>query len=332
MHDGRKTHNLMLRTLATMLAFALGGFALVAATPANAEPSIETVKKKVERLYHEAEVASEKYNTAKVRMESSRTQLEALDSDLDTQQGKVDGMRSDVAALVVSQYQGQALSTASEVALADDPDAFLDNLSAITSYNSQRAEVLDSYSVELDRLELRKKAVAKETKALATTAKELKKQKAVIDEKASAAKEELDKLEAEAREKLLAGDTSGPMPNVPASGRAAAAIKFAMAQVGKAYVYGAMGPSAYDCSGLTMRAWGAAGVGLAHSSRAQIGQGARVSMNALQPGDLVFYYSPISHVGMYIGNGMIVHAANPGAGVRVDRVNSMPTSGAVRPG
>ena len=92
-----------------------------------------------------------------------------------------------------------------------------------------------------------------------------------------------------------------------------------MAQVGDAYVYGATGDNAFDCSGLTMRAWGAAGVGLPHSSSAQYGSGPHVSASDLQPGDLVFYYSPISHVGMYIGNGLIVHAANPGTGVAVSR-------------
>jgi cell wall-associated NlpC family hydrolase len=105
-----------------------------------------------------------------------------------------------------------------------------------------------------------------------------------------------------------------------------------MAQVGKAYSYGAAGPNAYDCSGLTMRAWGMAGVGLPHSSGAQQGSGTRVSESELQPGDLVFYYSPVSHVGMYIGNGLIVNALNPGAGVRVSGLHSMPYSGAVRPG
>ncbi|UUZ59721.1 C40 family peptidase [Nocardioides sp. B-3] len=99
--------------------------------------------------------------------------------------------------------------------------------------------------------------------------------------------------------------------SLPASGRAAAAISYAMAQVGDAYVYGAMGDNAFDCSGLTMRARGAAGVGLPHSSSAQYGSGPHISASALQPGDPVFYYSPISHVGMYIGNGLIVHAANP---------------------
>ena len=105
-----------------------------------------------------------------------------------------------------------------------------------------------------------------------------------------------------------------------------------MAQVGDAYVYGAMGENAFDCSGLTMRAWAQAGVSLPHSSGAQFGSGPRVSASDLQPGDLVFYYSPISHVGMYIGNGMIVHAANPGTGVAVSGLYSMPYVGAVRPG
>ena len=110
---------------------------------------------------------------------------------------------------------------------------------------------------------------------------------------------------------------SGCPSGVDASGRAAAAIRYAMAQVGKSYVYGAAGPNAFDCSGLTMMAWAQAGVALPHSSSAQYGSGPHVASSDLQPGDLVFYYSPISHVAMYIGNGLIVHAANPGAGVRV---------------
>jgi cell wall-associated NlpC family hydrolase len=138
-----------------------------------------------------------------------------------------------------------------------------------------------------------------------------------------------------ARERMLAASrdsTRIPSSDIPVSGRAAAAVHFAMAQIGKPYVYGAAGPGAYDCSGLTMAAWGAAGVGLPHSSSAQYGSGTHISASQLQPGDLVFYYSPISHVGMYIGNGMIVNAENPSAGIRVTGLYSMPFVGAVRPG
>ena len=106
----------------------------------------------------------------------------------------------------------------------------------------------------------------------------------------------------------------------------------AQSKIGAPYVYGAAGPSAYDCSGLTMMAWAQAGVSLPHSSSAQYSSGPHISESQLMPGDLVFYYSPISHVGMYIGNGMIVHAANPGSGVLVSDLHSMPYVGAVRPG
>jgi cell wall-associated NlpC family hydrolase len=105
-----------------------------------------------------------------------------------------------------------------------------------------------------------------------------------------------------------------------------------MAQVGDAYVYGATGPDAFDCSGLTMMAWAQAGVSLPHSSSAQYSSGPHVAASQLQPGDLVFYYNPISHVGIYIGNGQIVHAANPSTGVAVAGLYSMPYTGAVRPG
>ena len=81
-----------------------------------------------------------------------------------------------------------------------------------------------------------------------------------------------------------------------------------------------------------MMSWAQAGVGLPHSSSAQFGSGVHVSSSDLQPGDLVFYYSPISHVAIYIGNGLIVHAANPGAGVKVSDLHEMPYVGAVRPG
>jgi cell wall-associated NlpC family hydrolase len=108
-------------------------------------------------------------------------------------------------------------------------------------------------------------------------------------------------------------------------------VAYALAQVGDAYVWGASGPAAFDCSGLTMRAYQRVGISLPHSSSAQWGSGRHISEGSLQPGDLVFYYSPIHHVGIYIGGGMIVHAANPGEGVAIAPLYSMPYDGAVRP-
>lgn len=330
MPNGRKR---IAAIVTTLIALMTPLVAISVVTPsANAKPDLETVKKRVEKLDHLAEQASERYNDARVMLAETRTKLASLNADLDRQAAVVAAMREQVATMVVDQYQGDALSTTSQVVLSQDPDAFLDNLNAVSAYNDQRGQVMKRFSTQLDRLKLRKAAVKTEADRLDALQDKMAAEKAEIDEKAAEAQDLLDELEAEARAKLLGGDFSGALPDVDASGRAAVAIRFAMAQVGKRYVYGAMGPSSYDCSGLTMRAWGAAGVGLPHSSRAQQGSGTRVAESELQPGDLVFYYSPVSHVAMYIGNGMIVEARNPRAGVVVSPLHSMPYVGAVRPG
>jgi len=330
--NGRKRAAAIAATLIALIT-ALVGVGLSVGTPAaTAKPDLETAKKQVEKYEHLAEQASERYNDARVKLEATKTKLAALNSDLDRQEQVVDAMREQVATMVVDQYQGDALSTTSQVVLSNNPDAFLDNLNAVSAYNSQRGQVMKQFSTQLDRLKLRKAAVQAEAKRLQDLQDTMAAEKKVTDEKAAKAQSVLDDLEAEARAKILSGGWTGEIPDVPASGRAAAAVKFAMAQVGKAYVYGAAGPNAYDCSGLTMRAWGAAGVSLPHSSGAQQGSGVRVSESELRPGDLVFYYSPVSHVGMYIGNGLIVNAENPSVGVKVTGLYSMPYVGAVRPG
>ncbi|QIK68438.1 C40 family peptidase [Nocardioides sp. HDW12B] len=113
---------------------------------------------------------------------------------------------------------------------------------------------------------------------------------------------------------------------------ASAVVSYALAQVGDPYVWGAAGPDSFDCSGFTMAAWAQAGVSLPHNSGAQMGSGTPVSTDSLVPGDLVFYYSPVSHVGIYVGNGQIVHAGNPSIGVTTAPLHQMPLVGAVRPG
>jgi cell wall-associated NlpC family hydrolase len=116
----------------------------------------------------------------------------------------------------------------------------------------------------------------------------------------------------------------------PSSNAAAVALAFALAQVGKAYVWGGNGPNAYDCSGLTTAAYKHAGITIPRTSQSQFNVGTPVTLAQLQPGDLVFYYAGITHVGMYIGKGRIVHAANPTSGVTTASVTSMPFQGGRR--
>ena len=331
MHHGRKRLSTALAGLA--LAAAVG---IIPSSPAQAEPEIKDVQARVDRLYHEAEQASERYNDARIELDELRRDLSALKADERRQDAQLDAVRDQVSDSLVRQYEGQGLSAAGQVFFSEDPGAFLNQLSTMSAYNDVQGQLLGSYRTELEALAIRRDATEKRAAQVAQTEEQLAAEKATIDDKLAEAKALLGRLEAEEREELLSRDSAERAPAaaapVAASGRAGAAIAYAMAQVGDSYVYGAAGPSAFDCSGLTMMAWAQAGVALPHSSSAQYSSGPRVSASELQPGDLVFYYSPISHVGMYIGNGMIVHAANPGTGVVVSPLHSMPYVGAVRPG
>ena len=321
------------------LATALSGLALVAcvgavgfvpAQPAQAEPKIDDVQKRVDTLFHEAEQASERLNDAKLELADLRGDLVSLQADQQRQDAKLESARKDLQDSIVSAYEGQSLSAVGVVANTDDASSFVSNLSTMSAYNDLQSQLFASFTTEAKALDLRAKATAQRAAEIQKKQDELAAEKKTIDDKYAEAKELLDQLKAEEREALLSRDSVRMPSGVDASGRAAIAIRYAMAQVGKSYVYGAAGPNAFDCSGLMMMAWAQAGISLPHSSSAQYGVGRHVSSNELQPGDLVFYYSPISHVAMYIGNGLIVEAANPGAGIRVSPVFSMPYAGATR--
>ena len=326
MFDGRK------RLITVLSAVAMTAAVGLVPGSAQAEPDIDDVQARVDRLYHEAEMASERYNDVRLELAELDKDLASIKADERRQDERLEAVRTQVQDSIVRQYQGESLSAVGQIVVSDDPGAFLGRLSTMSSFNDLQSQMFSDYSRELKALDIRRDATAHRANQVSELKEQLAREKATIDEKVDEAESLLDRLKEEQRERMMASRSDVRVPSVPASGRAAAAVNYAMAQVGDAYVYGASGPDAYDCSGLTMASWAQAGVALPHSSSAQYSSGPQVPASALQPGDLVFYYSPISHVGMYIGNGMIVHAANPSTGVQVAGLYSMPFSGAVRPG
>ncbi|MFE1992282.1 C40 family peptidase [Streptomyces parvulus] len=116
------------------------------------------------------------------------------------------------------------------------------------------------------------------------------------------------------------GSSGSSAPDPSYGTKADKALAFARAQIGKPYVWGATGPGSYDCSGLTQAAWKAAGVSLPRVTYDQVNAGTTVLVSQAQPGDLVFFYDDLSHVGLYIGNGMMIHAPKPGAYVREESI------------
>jgi len=357
------------RVFAAASAAALASV-ILPASAGHAEPSIGEVEQRLDTLYHQAEAAQERLHTLNLRLADTRERLTALRSDLPAQRRYYRQVSDRVAGMAASEAQSveSQLTMTQQFWMSRDPRELLDRMAAHDALSRKKGETLTRLTTVSQELRRREQQVSLEVAALRADQQQAATEENTVDAKVAQAEDMLAELEAERRAELRAArareaerraealrearqqqaqqaeqearqqeaqepSRSRPQPSTSTvSSRAGTAVDFAMDQVGDSYVYGAAGPDSWDCSGLTMQAWGAAGVGLPHSSSSQFSSGSQVSTSALEPGDLVFYYSPISHVAMYIGNGQIVHAANPSDGVKVDPVSSMPISGAVRPG
>jgi cell wall-associated NlpC family hydrolase len=310
--------------------------------------TLSEAQARVDALNHQAEVASEQMNTIKVQMKAAHQRLRSFEADLHRQTVVVDALRHQLIGSALSKYQsGSGLSTSTGFLVATDPQSYLAGLSESAVADNEQAGLFARLTEQQRKLTVQQGQAKAEIDAIAQAKSDLADQKAELEKKADAAQAVVDKLTLEQQQRLAAlaaassssssssTQISRSIPRVhdiPASGRAEVAVQTALAQVGDPYVYGAAGPDAFDCSGLTMYSWAAAGVSLSHSSSVQAGTGTQVSLSDLMPGDLIFYYSPISHVAMYIGHGMIVHAPHPGESVQVVSMYEMPIAEARRVG
>ncbi|WP_129669168.1 C40 family peptidase [Phytoactinopolyspora endophytica] len=330
---------------------------------ADPEPSLDDIREKVDELHHEAEVATERFHLAGEELESVERRLNRAEDAIEKQEERLDAALADMAGFVAATYQTGGIDPTVRVLFADDPAAYLDQASVLDAYTRQQAGQITTVEHESRALEQAKLLADEELSRMQAIEDEREAEKSSIEEMLAESEEILDELEEEERQRLEEerrreeeeearrraaeeesrsddrgdedsddGDSDEETDPPPASGDAGAVVDFALAQVGDPYVWAGNGPDAWDCSGLTSAAWAQAGVSLPRSSASQINVGTRVSKSQLQPGDLVFYYSPISHVGIYIGNGQMVHATHPGSTVKVDSVDLMPFAGASRPG
>ncbi|MFC5215434.1 NlpC/P60 family protein [Streptomyces coerulescens] len=311
----------------------------------HAEPQLTPaqVKAKVDKLYQEAEVATEKYNGAKEQADAARNQIRTLQDQAARKTEKLNSAREALGSMAAAQYRDGGIDPALQLALSEDPDRYLDGAEFAERAGNRQASSVESVRRQLREIEQLRGAAHIELTSLKSRQAELKRHKKTITGKLGSARTLLTRLTAEeqarldgratrsslsgARDALSApGSATAQAPNA----RAAAAVSYAYAKLGSPYVWGATGPNAFDCSGLTQAAYRAAGVSLPRTTYAQIDAGRRVSRSELLPGDLVFFYSGISHVGLYIGNGQMIHAPNPSAPVRVAPLDEMPFAGATR--
>ncbi|WP_392672145.1 NlpC/P60 family protein [Streptomyces sp. LN785] len=330
------------RTAAT-LAFA--GAATAAALPGSAhaapQPTPAQVKAKVDRLYHDAEVATEQYNGAKEKATAAARSLDALRDEAARRADRLNESRRALGSLAAAEYRSGGLDPAVQLLLSSDPDQYLQRASYVERAADRQAAEVDKVRRQVAEI-AQLRAEAKEQLATLTARRaDLEKHRTAVRTGLAEAQQLLDTLSPAERTAYDRSDTSRGAghadrgaPRIGAvqapNARAAEAISFAFEALGKPYVWGATGPSSYDCSGLTQAAWRSAGVSLPRTTYTQINAGQRISRSELAPGDLVFFYSGVSHVGLYIGNGEMIHAPRPGAPVRVAPIDEMPFAGATR--
>lgn len=329
------------RTAATL---ALAGAATAAALPGSAHadptPTAAQVKAEVDRLYREAEVATEQYNGAKVKAAATARSIDAMRDEAARKTERLNASREALGSYAAAQYRSGGLDPSLQLALSSDPDQYLQRASYVERAAAGRADELRTVQRQVtDVAQLRSEA-AGQLAELTDRQADLKRHKATVRAKLSEARKLLARLSPAQRAAYDASDggrgaghadRSSPRGSDRApNARAAAAVAFAYGALGKPYVWGATGPSSFDCSGLTQAAWGSAGVSLPRTTYTQINAGQRVPRSELAPGDLVFFYSGVSHVGLYIGNGRMIHAPRPGAPVRIAPIDEMPFAGAAR--
>ncbi|MEU3906122.1 NlpC/P60 family protein [Streptomyces goshikiensis] len=342
-------------TVRTAATLALAGAATATAFEgtSQAEPQLSPaqVKAEVDRLYEEAEAATEQYNGAKEKADEAQRALTTLRDETARRTDRLNDARRALGSLAANQYRAGNLGPAVQLATAQDPQDYLDRAAFMSRTGDRGAAEIASVRRRLDEVgKLRAQAGGKAAD-LRARQDELARHKAAVEEKLSAARRLLARLTAEERaayEARSAGNPAGTADGRPAAGsspagpaaqtpppadgsRAARAVSFAYGAIGRPYVWGATGPGSFDCSGLTQAAWRSAGVSLPRTTYTQINVGRRVPRDQLAPGDLVFFYSGVTHVGLYVGNGQMIHAPRPGSTVRLAPVDSMPWAGASRP-
>ncbi|UKY49687.1 NlpC/P60 family protein [Streptomyces inhibens] len=329
----------------TVLSAALATAAALSAQPASADPAKhpvagrEAATAQVDKLYEQAERATEKYDGADARAKQLRDEVATLQDRTARAQERVNRMRGRLGALAAAQYRDGGLDPTLKLMLSERPDSYLEKASTLDRLSNAQAGRLHELRAAQRSLEQQRRETVRKLAELEAGRKDVARHKKDVQRKLAAARRLLNALPRDAREAYARASRSDGrgevVPDlggaVPASGRAAAAVAAVRAAVGSPYAWGSSGPSAFDCSGLTQWAYGRAGVWLPRTSQAQRGAGRQVPLSQAQPGDLVIYRSDASHVGMYVGNGHVVHAPYPGARVRYDPVAMMPISAVTRP-
>ncbi|MEU6577795.1 NlpC/P60 family protein [Streptomyces sp. NPDC046805] len=306
---------------------------------------LEALRERLDKLYHDAAVATDAYNAAEEKARKQSAEIDELHRQIDEGRRKLDELKDRAGAAARAQYRTGGLPPEVRLVLSDDPEQFLNGtglvlqgqratkgmLAEMTRAQQDLRQYTDDASAQWRKLEANRKAKADAKKTIQKRIAAAEKLQSRLQ------KREMKRLAELEREAALKAQTAwldtGILTKLKdrASEQGGKAVAFATAQLGKPYVWGAEGPDTYDCSGLTSQAWASADHPIPRTSQEQWKQLKHVDIKDMRPGDLIIYFHDASHVAMYVGDGTIIHAPRPGRTVTVAGAGSMPILGVVRP-
>lgn len=326
---------------------------IAAAVPRDpATDTIASVTQRLDSLSKKSESLAEKYNGAQITLTARQKSADKAQNALRSAVAAYQTARAQLADTVKSQYEGAQFSTAGALLTSTTDANYLDKVEALNLLNAHRSAVVAELIVARGNADKAQDATGDALQQAKTVRDTVRKQRADVEMQTKKYTDLLATLNAQQQEAYrdrnapttaqLATTTQAPAtPAQPAappavgggSAKAQTAVAYARAQLGKPYVFGAAGPDAFDCSGLTMMAWAAAGVSLPHYAPSQMQNGSVVpiDVSAMLPGDLIFLYPDVGHVEIYAGNGMAISAPQPGDVVKyVSVAYDMPSIVGVR--
>ena len=336
----------------TAVAAAAGVVGSAAAAPAagpgsgTADNDRGTVKAQIAALYRQADQLTQTFDAAQEQEGNLSLAVQRSQSALQTMQADYQRQRATIGAIAADQYRAGGVDQRLALMLADHPETFLGNEAMATRMSDQQSRKIAEVVEERRQIVQLQRAAADQISALNQTRDAAAQSRTQVTEQLRKAQSLLNTLSVPQRRAVVqadlgadptssfAGEQTDPgildQTTLAPSDRARAAIEAAIADLGKPYVFGAEGPDAFDCSGLIQQAWRQAGVELPRTSSEQAEAGQQVPLSQIQPGDLVIYYAGRSHIGMYVGDGKIIHAPHPGTQVRYAPLMSMPVNMVVR--
>ncbi|MFE6846947.1 NlpC/P60 family protein [Streptomyces sp. NPDC057686] len=335
----------LLCATALLAVAGMSGVAQAAPLPEPGAKSLEQVRKEIDELYRQAGTATDAYNLADSEAKAQSAKIVEIAKQVVAGQDRITALKNRAGAAARAQYRSGGMPAGAQLALSSTPSQFLDGADRIRRGEKAATDLMSEMNrTQSDLQQYAKDASAQWEKLEANRIKQ-ETSKKQIEEKIKAAEALESKLQAEEKARLIqleqeaqykaqsAWLSTGVLKeiNSSASESGKKAIQYATAQMGKPYVWGAVGPDSFDCSGLTSQAWRAAGKGIPRTSQEQLRLLPKVAIKDMRPGDLIIYFDDASHVGMYVGDGAIVHAPRPGRNVTLTGAGSMPIKAVVRP-